>query len=124
MRLPVVDDRSTDDTAAVMCAFTNAKAGHSPETSYFVQQQKGPSAARNRGIAETHGDWIAFLDSDCSRRVQVVKPLPPLNLINFYVASDRYGFVEIGHLIVCHAIPDFLCGLRFYGMLPAASTTA
>jgi D-sedoheptulose 7-phosphate isomerase len=32
--------------------------------------------------------------------------------INFYIASDRYGFVEIGHLTICHAILDFLCGLR------------
>jgi D-sedoheptulose 7-phosphate isomerase len=30
---------------------------------------------------------------------------------NFYVASDRYGFVEIGHLTICHAVLDFLCGL-------------
>jgi len=30
---------------------------------------------------------------------------------NFFVASDRYGFVEIGHLTICHAILDFLCGL-------------
>lgn len=32
--------------------------------------------------------------------------------INFYIASDRYGFVEIGHLTICHAILDFICGLR------------
>ena len=32
--------------------------------------------------------------------------------INFYVASDRYGFVEISHLTICHAILDFLCRLR------------
>jgi len=30
---------------------------------------------------------------------------------NFYVASDRYGFVEIGQLTICHAVLDFLCGL-------------
>jgi D-sedoheptulose 7-phosphate isomerase len=30
---------------------------------------------------------------------------------NFYLASDRYGFVEIGHLTICHAVLDFLCGL-------------
>jgi len=30
---------------------------------------------------------------------------------NFYVASDRYGFVEIAHLTICHAVLDFLCGL-------------
>jgi D-sedoheptulose 7-phosphate isomerase len=51
-------------------------------------------------------------------------PLRSLGDINFYIASDRYGFVEIGHPIVCHAILHFLRGLRFYSMLPAASTTA
>jgi D-sedoheptulose 7-phosphate isomerase len=39
-------------------------------------------------------------------------PLRRLGDINFYVASDRYGFVEIGHLTICHAILDFICGLR------------
>ncbi len=37
-------------------------------------------------------------------------PLRSLGNINFYIASDRYGFVEIGHLTICHAILDFLCG--------------
>ncbi len=51
-------------------------------------------------------------------------PLRKLGDINFYIASDRYGFVEIGHLTICHAILDFLCGLRVHdGMLPAALTT-
>ena len=81
----MVDDGSTDDTAAVMCAFTNAKAGHSPETSCFVQQQKGPSAARNRGIAETHGDWIAFLDSDCSRRKITYKIFRTFGIDGFFL---------------------------------------
>ena len=35
---------------------------------------------------------------------------------NFYVASDRYGFVEIGHLTICHAVLDFLCGLPAPGL--------
>ena len=39
-------------------------------------------------------------------------PLRKLGEINFYVDSDRYGFVEIGHLTICHAILDFICGLR------------
>ncbi len=38
-------------------------------------------------------------------------PLRRRGTWNFYVASDRYGFVEIGHLTICHAILDFLCGL-------------
>jgi D-sedoheptulose 7-phosphate isomerase len=39
-------------------------------------------------------------------------PLRGRGDLNFYIASDRYGFVEIGHLTICHAILDFLCGLR------------
>jgi D-sedoheptulose 7-phosphate isomerase len=38
-------------------------------------------------------------------------PLRGKGEVNFYIASDRYGFVEIGHLTICHAILDFLCGL-------------
>src|ERR1700720_3363585 len=38
-------------------------------------------------------------------------PLRGRGAWNFYVGSDRYGFVEIGHLTICHAVLDFLCGL-------------
>jgi D-sedoheptulose 7-phosphate isomerase len=38
--------------------------------------------------------------------------LRSLGDINFYIDCDRYGFVEIGHLTICHAILDFICGLR------------
>jgi len=39
-------------------------------------------------------------------------PLRRLGDVNFYIDADRYGFVEIGHLTICHAILDFICGLR------------
>jgi D-sedoheptulose 7-phosphate isomerase len=46
-------------------------------------------------------------------------PLRRLGDLNFYVDADRYGFVEIGHLTICHAILDFICGLRVpEGVLP------
>ena len=38
-------------------------------------------------------------------------PLRNLGDLNFYVASDQYGYVEIAHLAICHAILDFSCGL-------------
>jgi D-sedoheptulose 7-phosphate isomerase len=52
-------------------------------------------------------------------------PLRRLGDTNFFIASDRYGFVEIGHLTICHAILDFICGLRVpEGMLPTEATAA
>ena len=40
-------------------------------------------------------------------------PLRRLGDINFYIAADRYGLVEIAHLTICHATLDFMCNLRF-----------
>jgi D-sedoheptulose 7-phosphate isomerase len=52
-------------------------------------------------------------------------PLRRLGDINFFIDSDRYGFVEIGHLTICHAILDFICGLRVpQGAQPAGATAA
>lgn len=53
----VVDDGSTDDTEAVCRAFP-------PPVRYLRQRNAGVSAARNHGVREARGEWIAFLDSD------------------------------------------------------------
>jgi D-sedoheptulose 7-phosphate isomerase len=52
-------------------------------------------------------------------------PLRQLGDVNFFIASDRYGVVEIGHLTICHAILDFICGLRVpESTVPAAASAA
>ena len=53
----VVDDGSTDDTAQRV-------AGDFPDVRLIRQEQRGVSAARNRGIEAASGEWIALLDSD------------------------------------------------------------
>lgn len=55
----LVDDGSTDATETVV----QELAERGPLTG-LRQPNAGPAAARNRGIRESHGDWIAFLDAD------------------------------------------------------------
>lgn len=53
----VVDDGSTDDTAAMV------RLGF-PAVRYVYQANKGVSAARNKGLLLATGEWLAFLDAD------------------------------------------------------------
>jgi glycosyltransferase involved in cell wall biosynthesis len=54
----VVDDGSTDDTAAVVAQFADRGVR------YVYQDNSGAAAARNRGLAETAGPLVAFCDAD------------------------------------------------------------
>jgi glycosyltransferase involved in cell wall biosynthesis len=55
----VVDDGSTDGTAAVLQEFANE-----PRVHVHRQQNSGQASAKNRGIREARGELIAFLDAD------------------------------------------------------------
>lgn len=54
----VVDDGSTDGSAEVALRFQDDKVR------IFRQENAGPGAARNRGVQESRGELIAFLDAD------------------------------------------------------------
>jgi glycosyltransferase involved in cell wall biosynthesis len=54
----VIDDGSIDDTAMIAQSYANVGLRH------IRQDNQGEGAARNRGILETSGEWIAFLDAD------------------------------------------------------------
>jgi glycosyltransferase involved in cell wall biosynthesis len=56
VEIVVVDDGSTDDTAAVAAAFAGVRLVRQPN--------RGLSAARNRGLAESTGGFVIFLDAD------------------------------------------------------------
>lgn len=53
----VVDDGSTDESARIA-------GGFGSPVRVIQQENQGESVARNRGIEEASGDWIAFLDAD------------------------------------------------------------
>jgi len=53
----VVDDGSTDDTRDVT-------ARYGARIKYVYQENAGAGAARNTGVRESEGEYVAFLDSD------------------------------------------------------------
>ena len=57
----VVDDGSTDGTAARVQAHSNVRL--------LTQNHKGPAAARNAGVEHSQGEIVLFTDADC-------EPLP------------------------------------------------
>lgn len=75
----VVDDASTDDTAEMIAGYED------PRLRYLVQPENGGvGAARNRGMRESSGSLIAFLDSDdewmpekLARQVALFEASPP-----------------------------------------------
>lgn len=52
----VVDDGSTDNTGEVACRYSQARL--------IWQKHAGPSIARNRGLQDSKGSYLVFLDSD------------------------------------------------------------
>lgn len=53
----VIDDGSTDNTAEIV-------HGYGDKIKYIHQKNAGAAAARNAGIEQASGNWIAFLDAD------------------------------------------------------------
>lgn len=61
LEVVVVDNASTDATASVVAALQPPSG---VLLRYVVEPRKGVAPARNRGLAEATGSWIAFFDDD------------------------------------------------------------
>lgn len=87
----VVDDGSTDGTAAVLGRFGE-------QVRVFRQDNAGSGAARNRGAARARGDYLAFLDADdlwapgkLSRQLAALAREPTLDMVWGGVREFRDG---------------------------------
>lgn len=77
----IVDDGSTDDTAQVLKQFNG-------KIKYIFQENQGSAVARNRGIQEARGEYIAFLDSDdfwvpekLTEQVRILESHPKVGIV-------------------------------------------
>ncbi|MCY3592484.1 MAG: glycosyltransferase family 2 protein [Acidobacteria bacterium] len=60
----VVNDGSTDGTAAWLDECASAGNCAEPKLRVLHQENRGPAVARNRGVAAARGRWVAFLGDD------------------------------------------------------------
>jgi len=88
--LVVVDDGSTDNTRELLKLYGS-------QIKYIYQQNKDMTAARNTGIKNSSGEYIAFLDSDdiwlahkLERQVALLDQAPEVGLVycwHYYIDS-------------------------------------
>ena len=91
--LLVVDDGSTDDTAAVVARYADSRLR------YLPKQNAERGAARNYGLARAGGEYVLFLDSDdrlhphhlATLHAAIVAQAPRPNFIATKYDFDRDG---------------------------------
>ena len=86
----VVDDGSRDGSAAVVESFDD------PRIRLIRQENAGVSAARNRGIAEARGEFVALLDADDIWMPEHLENLS--NLISKYPQARAWSTNYINNL--------------------------
>ena len=100
----VIDNNSTDDTAAVVAAF----ASRDPAPRHVIETEQGLDHGRNRAIAEAKGELLVLIDDDVLMEPDwlnsLTAPFSPQD-------SDRIGVVG-GEVIPVFpdGLPDWLQG--------------
>lgn len=80
----IIDDGSNDDTAKICFEYVKTDE----KFRYYFQQNSGVSAARNKGIELSTGDFIVFIDSDDVYKNTYLESF--YLLINTYPDYDNY----------------------------------
>lgn len=90
LEIVVVDDGSTDDTAAVLQAYAEKDARIHP----IRKANGGVTSARLLGVAESSGEWIGFVDGD-----DTIEPQMYQRLMENALANDA-DISHCGHQMV------------------------
>jgi glycosyltransferase involved in cell wall biosynthesis len=87
----IIDDGSTDETPSLV----KETSDHSRiPIRYFREERVGVAAARNRGVKESHGEWIAFIDDDEVPEACWLKEL--------FCEAKRSGAACVGGPVLAH----------------------
>ena len=117
LELVVIDDGSADETAAVAAAY-------GAKVRVVSQANAGMSAARNVGIAQSHGQFIALLDADdvwhpqkLALQVAAMDAEPDVGVCyTEFFAWDGVGVARFGLPASAEQAPD-LTGWIYHWML-------
>lgn len=109
----VVDDASRDETASVCAALGGIKYVR-------LERNQGVAGARNIGLLESAGDYIAFLDDDdqrlpgsLDRQVALLEAAPDAGFVAGAVMMADQGGVPTGEV----AVPRAMSGDLFWQVL-------
>lgn len=103
----VINDGSGDNGAELVKSYY-------PQVKLITQQNAGVSAARNTGIAEAKGEYIAFLDADDSwdkdylnKVATVISENPDAIIIGSNYSSDKSFLLQPSEVLSYYEISDY-----------------
>ena len=108
IELILINDGSTDDSLSIANSF---KCEYQGRCLVLTQDNLGPSAARNKGLAVASGEYVAFVDSDDTVESTMFEKM---TLSGDYNSSDiiscgrMYIDCASGDVVRCH-IPKYSC---------------
>jgi len=112
----VVDDGSIDNTREIIVNIND------PRIKYIYQENAGPSAARNNGIKNAQGEYVAFLDSDdiwlpekLEKQVNIINDNPDIGMVSCWAEGVSHDLKQVlyrkASKINCQK--DFIRGMLF-----------
>jgi glycosyltransferase involved in cell wall biosynthesis len=121
----IVDDGSKDQTALVVSGYIQR---YPKKIRYFYQENQGVSSARNRGLSESTGEYITFVDADdkvlndsLSKQKEFLDRNPNIDLVfsDWYINQEEKSVLKSGRftdsfkdVLYCNG-PDFVSKNNF-----------
>lgn len=100
----VIDDFSTDQTAAIVQKLSNQDGRVRYER---MAQNVGPAASRNRGLELARGEWVALLDADDRFHPERLEKLLKIAISNSVdMISDNVLLITESDGTTRHLIPE------------------